>query len=550
MKKLSRQAVAGIMLTVMVLALAVTLYAPTGATRSASALDNGLAQTPPMGWNSWNRFGCKIDEQLIRDTADALVNTGLRDAGYQYVIVDECWQTGRGGDGLIHASTRTFPSGMAALAAYVHERGLKFGIYTDAGSYTCQGRPGSLGYEFQDAATYAAWGVDYVKIDWCFTDGLDAARQYQVWRDAIAATGRPMLISISEWGENAPWDWAVHSGNMWRTSTDLTPDWAAILRNLDQTAWTNAGAGPGGWSDPDMLQVGNGSLTLDEQKAHFSMWALLAAPLIAGNDIRSMSPETGAILANHEIIAVDQDAAGIPGMIVDDTGTGLQVWMKPLADGSRAVALLNRADVAAPIMALWAKLGLAPDVPVVVRDLWAHADLGTFQGSLQFEVPAHGVMMLRLSPLTPQAPPPDSVPAIPDAPAGEQVRWLGDMTWSEVQVSYGPPEVNASNGEDAAGDGSAMLLNGQRYERGIGTQAPSQIVYDLGASCSTFQADLGVDDEVGDNGSVTFEVWGDGILLYASGVLIGAQSPLPVSVDIRGVWQLRLVVSDGGDGVA
>jgi alpha-galactosidase len=534
--------VGAIALAALVLALAGLLYAPVQrATRPALALENGLARTPPMGWNSWNHFGCAIDEQIVRETADALVATGLRDAGYQYLVIDDCWQTGRGRDGLIHASTRTFPSGIGALATYAHERGLKLGIYTDAGTRTCQGRPGSLGYEYQDAATYAAWGVDFVKIDWCFTEGLDARAQYAVWRDAIAASGRPMLISISEWGVNAPWEWAGDTGNMWRSTDDITPEWSSILRNLDQTAWNGAAAGPGRWHDPDMLEVGNGSLTLEEQKAHFSMWALLAAPLIAGNDVRAMSPEVGSILANGEIIAVDQDAAGVPGTIVDDTGAGQQVWMKQLADGGRAVVLLNRGEQPATITAMWEKLGLPPEAAVSVRDLWEHRDLGVFTGSFSAPTPPHGATVVRLSPAQGMLP----EPAQPTQPSG----WLSERPWLEAASGHGPPEIDRSNGEENAGDGGPLSLRGAAYERGLGVHAPSRLAYELGGGCTSFSADVGVDDETGGNGSVSFEVWTDGALAWTSGVLSGTSPAEHVTLDMRGVHELRLVVTDGGDGV-
>ncbi len=497
----------------------------------AQALNDGQARRPPMGWNSWNYYGCTIDEHIIREAADALVASGMRDAGYTYVVIDDCWQGGRGSDGQMHAHTHTFPSGIPALAAYVHERGLKLGIYTDAGSYTCQGKPGSLGYEYQDAALYAAWGVDFVKIDWCFSDGLEPRTQYALWRDAIAASGRPMLLSISEWGTNAPWDWAADVGHMWRTTQDIRPEWASILRNLDETAWRSWSAGPGRWHDPDMLEVGNPPLTLDEQRAHFSMWALLAAPLMAGNDLLHMPPEVAAILTNHEVIAIDQDAAGIPGTIVDDTGTGQQVWMKNLGDGRKAVALLNRGEHLSNITAYWGKLGLATGAQVSVRDIWAASERGLASDAISADVGPHSVVLLLLSAPT----------------AGLNESFLSDWEWIYAESGFGPVEHNRSNGEAAHGDGRMLLIAGRSYEKGIGVHAPAQISYMTAGRCAVFQAEVGIDDEVPAHGAVVFEVWADGVLAASSGPVRGGEAARQVWVDLRGIQELRLVVTDGGD---
>lgn len=521
----TRRSLFGIIFTIF---LATLLFLPFRAnTRPAEALENGLARTPPMGWNSWNRFRCKVDEQLIRETADALVASGMRDAGYSYVVIDDCWQTSRMPDGTIFASSRTFPSGIPALAEYVHARGLKLGLYTDVGRYTCQGRPGSLGYEFQDATTYAAWGVDFVKLDWCFTKGLDAAAIYATWRDAIASTGRPMVLSISEWGVNAPWNWAPDTGNMWRTTDDIIDDWETMLRNLDQTAPHAWAAGPGRWNDPDMLEVGNGGMTLEEYRAHFSMWAILAAPLIAGNDLRTMPPEILEILTNREVIAVDQDPAGIQGNIVDDTGTGLQVWAKPLADGSRAVALLNRSETQADITARWEKIGLPPG-DASVRDLWAHEERGVARDSYTASVPAHGVVMLKIGSTQIYTP-------------------LSSMAWSAISNGYGPAEIDRSNGENAAGDGRPLTLNGVQYSTGLGLHAPAEAVYSLQGRCGHFSAVVGIDDEAGTFGAVSFQLWADGALRYDSGPLTGDSPAQTVSVDLTGTHELRLIVTDGGD---
>ena len=354
--------------------------------------------TPPMGWNSWNHFACDVSDSLIRGTADAMVSSGMRDAGYRYVVIDDCWQVARAADGTILADSTRFPEGIKTLADYVHSKGLLFGIYTDAGTRTCQGRPGSLGHEQQDARSYAAWGVDYVKEDWCNASGLDAPTQYAKFRDALRRTGRPIVLSICEWGSNQPWEWAPAIGNLWRTTDDISDSWGSMLGNLDQSAQHAAVAGPGHWNDPDMLEVGNGGMTDAEYRAHFSMWAMLAAPLIAGNDLRTMSDSTKAILTNAEVIAVDQDSLGKEGMLVWTDGPALQVWARPLANGDRAVALLNRADTTARITAWLRRTGIRTD-SARVRDLWTHADIGTFGGQYADTVPAHGVRMLRMRPV-------------------------------------------------------------------------------------------------------------------------------------------------------
>ncbi|HVH66908.1 MAG TPA: glycoside hydrolase family 27 protein [Gemmatimonadales bacterium] len=366
------------------------------ARRGPRSVENGLARTPPMGWNSWNHFGCDVSAPLIRETADAMAKSGMRDAGYQYVVIDDCWQVARDGANRLVADSVRFPGGVKPLADYVHSKGLKFGIYTDAGRQTCQGRPGTYGYEELDARTFAEWGVDYVKEDWCYASGLDAPTQYAKFRDALAKTGRPIVFSICEWGSNQPWEWGPQTGNLWRTTDDIGDRWASMIANLDLSTQYAHTAGPGHWNDPDMLEVGNGGMTDDEYRAHFSLWALMAAPLMAGNDLRTMSAATRDILLNKEIIAVDQDPLGKQGMLVREPALDLQVWSKPLADGSRAVVLLNRSVLQTVITASWHAIGLYRAAHV--RDLWAHTDLGTFTDRFSATVPAHGVVMVRISP--------------------------------------------------------------------------------------------------------------------------------------------------------
>ncbi len=289
-----------------------------------------LTGTPQMGWNSWNHFGCNVNEQIIREMADAMVASGMKQAGYEYINIDDCWHGERDSRGFIQPNAEHFPSGMKALADYVHSKGLKLGIYSDGGATTCAGRPGSRGHEYQDAATYASWGIDYLKYDWCDTENLNPIGVYTTMRGAIRAAGRPVLFSICEWGDNKPWEWAKEVGHSWRTTGDIYPCWDC---ELNHGSWSSRGvlpipdrqaglrkyAGPGHWNDMDMLEVGNG-MSEEEDRAHFSIWAMMASPLIAGNDLRHMNKETREILTNKDVIAINQDALGIQAMKFIDEG--------------------------------------------------------------------------------------------------------------------------------------------------------------------------------------------------------------------------------------
>ncbi len=370
-----------------------------------------LAKTPPMGWNSWNKFGCNVSEKLIREMADAMVENGMLEAGYKYIVIDDCWQVGRDSLGNIIPDPERFPSGMKALASYIHGRGLKFGIYSCAGSLTCQGRPGSRGYQFQDARTYAKWGVDYLKFDWCSDEGQNAKAAYKTMSDALKASGRPIVFSICEWGESKPWEWGEGIGNLWRTTNDIrdcyqcTFDWGGlgVLDIIDKEAELQRFAGPGHWNDPDMLEVGNGGMTVDEYKTHFSMWAMLAAPLMAGNDIRNMDASTKEILTNADVIAVDQDALGQQATKFIDMGE-YEIWAKPLSNGEVAVCFMNRTNQPWKLDYDWKKqtMYFATEVNVYkkvynVYDVWEHKNIGKTNERLVKEVPAHGVVMVRLS---------------------------------------------------------------------------------------------------------------------------------------------------------
>jgi alpha-galactosidase len=329
-----------------------------------------------MGWNSWNRFGVKINEQLVLETAEAMVSSGMRDAGYHYVVIDDGWmapERDRNGDFV--ADPEKFPSGIKALADQIHALGLRFGIYTDAGTRTCQDLPASLGYEFRDARRFAEWGVDYVKVDWCHTQGMGPRALYAKWAMALHAARRPIVLSICEWGRARPWEWAGGIGHLWRTSWDIQPEWSSILTILDRQAELHPYAGPDHWNDPDMLEVGNGELTADQSRAHFALWSVLAAPLMAGNDLRMMSDEVREILIAPEIVAIDQDAAGTQGRRITRDGD-VEVWMRPLGmDGDRAIAVLNRGSAAHTVRVELESLGVGLRTHVRVRDLWQRTDV-------------------------------------------------------------------------------------------------------------------------------------------------------------------------------
>lgn len=381
----------------------------------------GLADTPPMGWNSWNTFAGNINEELIRGIADKMVETGLRDAGYIYLNLDDCWHGPRDKDGFITSDPKHFPSGIKALADYVHSKGLKLGIYSDAGRKTCAGRPGSFGHEYQDALQYARWGIDYLKYDWCESGDINPKGAYNLMRDALRAAGRPILFSMCEWGQSKPWLWAAETGHMWRTTGDIYncfdcidqhPGWRAygVLQILDMQEGLRKYAGPGHWNDPDMLEVGNGQKQ-NEDRAHFSMWSMLAAPLILGNDVRNMSEETKSIIMNKEVIAVNQDRLGVQGLNFKKED-GLEFWFKPLEGGDWAFCILNRNIESRSYTINWLDFNLTDEevskrstnfdnIDYRIYDLWKHNEVGTTRNQLKttkpIVIPGHDVIMYRLS---------------------------------------------------------------------------------------------------------------------------------------------------------
>ncbi|CAI9772171.1 unnamed protein product [Fraxinus pennsylvanica] len=365
-------------------------------------LGNGLANTPQMGWNSWNFFGCDIDEKVIKETADALISTGLANLGYTYVNIDDCWSMpSRDSDGQLVPDPKTFPSGIKALADYVHSEGLKLGIYSDAGDFTCQKRPGSLKHEYDDAALFASWGVDYLKYDNCFNLGIEPEERYPPMRDAINATGHTIFYSLCEWGVNDPALWAGKIGNSWRTTNDINDSWASMTEIVDINDNWAAYAGPGGWNDPDMLEVGNGGMTYQEYRAHFSIWALMKSPLLIGCDVRNMNAETFEILSNEEVIAVNQDPLGVQGRKVLAYGPDgcYQIWAGPLSGQRLVVALWNRCSKTATITAKWPSLGLESSFIVSVRDLWKHEFVSqNSKSSFSAQVDAHACEMYIFTP--------------------------------------------------------------------------------------------------------------------------------------------------------
>jgi alpha-galactosidase len=358
---------------------------------------NGLARTPPMGWNSWNKFANRIDDATVRGIADAMATNGMRDAGYVYVNIDDTWEGERDARGNIQPN-RKFPD-MKALADYVHSKGLKLGIYSSPGPVTCEGYEGSFGHEEQDARTYAAWGIDYLKYDWCSAFNLykDSEMQavYQKMGDALLASGRDMVYSLCQYGVGDVWKWGPEAGgNLWRTGGDIRDTWDSMSRiGFGQNPLAPY-ARPGHWNDPDMLEIGNGRMTDTEYRTHMSLWAMLAAPLIAGNDVRNMSAPIRDILMNREVLAVDQDPAGRQGKRAWQSGQQ-EVWSRDLADGDKAVAVFNRAPQGAKVTFRWAEIGI-PKAPSRIRDLWQHTEQTGSGAEYAAEVPGHGVVMLRV----------------------------------------------------------------------------------------------------------------------------------------------------------
>jgi alpha-galactosidase len=376
----------------------------------------GLANTPPMGWNSWNTFETHIDEKLVKETADIMVASGMKDAGYTYIVLDDGWMTReRDKNGDLVPDPVKFPSGMKALVDYVHSKGLKFGLYNCAGTKTCAGYPGTRGYEYQDARFYTSLNIDFLKYDWCNTEGINAKEAYTTMSNALKTAGKPIVFSLCEWGDNQPWNWGKPIGNLWRISGDISPcfdcednhgTWSSwgFMKIIDMRKDIRKFSGPDHWNDFDMMEIGNG-MTLAEDKSHFAMWTMMASPLIAGNDFRKMSKETLSILTNKELIAVNQDALGIQGFKYADE-YGLETWVKPLSDGNWAVTFLNRSDVAKKVNFDWNKNTIkdadfghelnSSKTVYKLKDLWKNTAVGTTKKAFASEIAPHDVITLKI----------------------------------------------------------------------------------------------------------------------------------------------------------
>jgi alpha-galactosidase len=368
---------------------------------SMSQKTENLAPTPPMGWNSWNIFGCDIDEKKIMEIADQMVATGMLNAGYEYLVIDDCWQVDRDDQGKIIADPVRFPSGIKDLAEYIHSKGLKFGIYSCAGTKTCQQRPGSFNYEEIDAQTYAEWGVDYLKYDWCYTEGLNPKELYPKMSMALAASGRPIVFSMCEWGTSRPWTWARNVAHLWRTTGDIQDcwdckrDWGGMgwVTILDKQVGLEKFAGPDHWNDPDMLEVGNGGMQHNEYIAHFSFWCLLAAPLMAGNDLRTMDEQTKEILLNADAIAINQDPLGIQGAKIYDE-SDFEIWTKNLDNQNIAMILFNRNEQTQKIGINWTALNINQNYRLY--DVWKHHTIGRAGDFNSFTIEGHSVLFFKI----------------------------------------------------------------------------------------------------------------------------------------------------------
>lgn len=377
----------------------------------------GLALTPPMGWNSWNTFQTNISEDLVKQTADLMVANGMKAAGYSYIVLDDGWMAMERDSitGDLIPDLKKFPHGMKVVVDYVHSKGLKFGLYNCAGTKTCAGYPGTRGYEYQDARFYASLNIDYLKFDWCSSDGLNAKESYTTMSKALQAAKRPIIFSLCEWGNNKPWAWAKEVGQLWRTTGDIAnifdgiktfDTWHAngVMTIVDMQDSLRKYAGPDHWNDPDMLEVGNG-MTLSEDRTHFSMWCMLAAPLMTGNDIRKMNTNTRAILTDKEAVAIDQDAAGIQAFKYSDRDS-VQTWLKPLQNGDWAVCFLNRSSTPKSVQHDWKKNTVVDNLSsrefnaekniYKLKDLWTKKESGNTDRPFQATIAPHDVVLLRL----------------------------------------------------------------------------------------------------------------------------------------------------------
>ncbi len=500
---------------------------------SASVPDGLLSARPPMGWNGYNAFGCDretFDEAKLESVVDALVASGMQSAGYLYVNLDTCWQLERSAEGERQFDPEQLPGGIEALADWVHDHGLAFGFYSHI--QDCQGMAGGEGYETEDAASYARWGVDYLKYVSCGAPGPDTEPAVSDLTAALAKLERPVVLSLAA----QPFqEWMRDKAQIWRTGGDSEPAWGSVVESIDVTVPLAAYARPGAFNDPDMLDIGNGTLTVSEQRVQFAVWSILSAPLLAGNDLTQMTDDTLALLTHSDLIAIDQDPLGLQGALVAREGD-VDVLAKPLAAcGARAVVLWNRGDSSQEFSFTWPDLWLEPEA-ASVHDLWNDSTLASGEDGASVVVPGHDAIALRVEGTE------------PPLPSGRV--YLSDLHWTYATNGFGPVELDQTNGEDLPLDGAPVRLRGAAYDKGLGVHGPSLIRYRLGQRCSRFVADVGIDDDQDGRGSAQFEVWADGERLFQSGVVTGASPARHVDVSVSSKRDLRLFVGIGGDDYA
>ncbi len=496
------------------------------------AIPQGLiAARPPMGWNGYNAFRCRaeLDEAKLMATVDALIASGMQSAGYSYVNLDDCWQIGRDAEGVRLFDPERLSSSITSLVDRIHDRGLRFGFYSHI--QDCRPSPGGEGYESIDAANYARWGVDYLKYVRCSANRFSQGAIEDLV-DALKASGRDVVVSLATGGFQ---EWMHNLVQLWRV-WDAEPTWDAVVKSIDAAVPLAAYARPGAFNDPDMLEIGNADFTAGEKRVQFSVWSILSAPLIAGNDLITMSEETRSILTNTDVIALNQDPLGLQAALVMSEGS-VDVLAKPLAEcGARAVVMWNRGDAAAEISLSWKDIWLVEGDEPAVHDLWQGQTLASQSDHLTVTVPPHDALALKV------------VGTEPALPRGQV--YLSNLPWTYVTNGFGPVEIDSTNGEDEPLDGAEIRLRDTTYEKGLGVHGPSLIRYRLGRACSRFTADIGIDDDQATEGSVQFEVWADGELLFESGVVTGMSPAQTVDVDLRDKTELRLFVGIGGNTTA
>ncbi|MCP5516924.1 MAG: NPCBM/NEW2 domain-containing protein [Verrucomicrobiales bacterium] len=529
------------------------LAAALGSAAHAGTTEPGLAPTPPMGWNSWNCFEKDINEAKIRAIADAMVHSGMRDAGYHYLVLDDAWMAAtRDGSGRLQADPEKFPDGMKAIGDYIHAKGLKFGIYQDRGKWTCQQLPGSLGHEQIDMETFAEWGVDYLKLDSCFAEsnGRMSSEDYAIYRRHLDATGRPIVLSISDFG-NAAWAWGGKQwAQLWRTSGDIYP-WMDSVYHCAATSSADQAihpafnglwqfAGPGHWNDPDMLQVGNLKHVPDDRKpicdrTHFGLWCILAAPLMAGNDLRVMTEDVRNVLTAPELIVVNQDPRGVQGYRVFERD-GCAVYNKPLADGATAVLLLNKERESVDVTVRWEQIGLAGRQPV--RDLWARQDLGDFAGQFTAKgLTRHEHRMIKVGRPGPPLPMPASLPLDKYA-----VTRPGETHLSDLYYIW---KAGNAPAYDTAFSGAPIIIGGRSFARGLGCRGKSAFMFMVNGRAGRFQAMVAMDPATPENAKGRFRVYNEDFfankVLWDSRDMTRDSPAKEIDIELRDVQCLMLV---------